>query len=148
MTAETNDGVIIPANRFQICARLSQVYYVDMWSRNIDGKLDFIKYNQDKIVLDRASRMGSSEELEEEHHNENVSTFLPSSFHGSKRHLQQLARNALTIVSELKCSTAFITLTCNIKWPEITSKLFKAQSAYHRTEIVCPVIIIILSITY
>jgi hypothetical protein len=141
MTAETIEGKFIPVNRFQVCARNSQVYWVDMWSRNIDGKLDFIKYNQDKIVLDRESRMGSSEELEEEEHNKNESTFLPSSFHGSKRHLQQLARNALTIVSELKCSTAFITLTCNINWPEITCKLLKTQSAFNRPEVVCPVII-------
>jgi hypothetical protein len=138
MQVENQEGNLITTNRFQVCARNSQVYYVDMWSRNIDGKLDYIKYHQNDIILDRR---GSSEELEEEEYNSNSNIFLPSSFHGSKRHLQQLARNALTIVSEHKCSTAFITLTCNIGWPEIVVKLHKDQSAFDRPELVCQVLL-------
>ena len=44
------------------------------------------------------------------------STFLPSSFHGSPRHLKELSNNALSIVSELGPADVFITLTCNPQW--------------------------------
>jgi hypothetical protein len=135
-----NDTKWIKTNRYQICARLSQVFWVDMWSRNIDGKLEYIMKNQDSIILDRSDRRGSIEEEQEEIGNKNVSTYLPASFHGGKRHLKQLARNAIAVVSEKSCSTAFITLTCNVAWKEIDDELLEGQTAFDRPDLVCEVI--------
>jgi hypothetical protein len=45
--------------------------------------------------------------------------YLPSSVHGSPRHMTALAKNALIWVSEFGCPHVFITLTCNPIWPEI-----------------------------
>jgi hypothetical protein len=67
------------------------------------------------------------------------STFLASSFNGSPRHLNDLAHNALTIVTELGKPDLFITGTCNPLWPEIEERLFKGQTAYDRPDIVCEV---------
>jgi hypothetical protein len=49
-------------------------------------------------------------------------SYLPSSVHSSPHHMTALARNALILVSEFGCPHVFITLTCNLKWPEIYSQ--------------------------
>jgi hypothetical protein len=68
-----------------------------------------------------------------------VPSFLSQSFHGSRRNLQKLAKNALTIVTELGKPTLFLTVTCNPKWPEITSRLLEGQTAFDRPDITVPV---------
>jgi hypothetical protein len=50
-----------------------------------------------------------------------------------------LAKNALTIVSELGDPTVFITATYNIMWDVIEERLFDGQTAYNRPDIVCMV---------
>ncbi len=57
-------------------------------------------------------------------------SYLPSSVHGSPRHMTALARNALILVSEFGYPHVFITLTCNPKWPEICSQLLTGQTAF------------------
>ena len=42
-------------------------------------------------------------------------SYLPSSVHGSPRHMAALAKNALILVSEFGCPHIFLTLTCNPK---------------------------------
>jgi hypothetical protein len=42
-------------------------------------------------------------------------SFLSQSFHGSRRNLQKLVKNALAIVTELGKPTLFLTVTCNPK---------------------------------
>jgi len=62
-------------------------------------------------------------------------SYLPSSVHGSPRHMAALARNALILVSEYGCPHVFITLTCNPKWPEIASQLLHGQTAFDRPDV-------------
>jgi len=59
-------------------------------------------------------------------------TFLGSNFHGSRRHLRNLATNGLIVVSEFGEPHLFITLTCNTEWPEIKDHLFYGQTAFDR----------------
>ena len=66
-------------------------------------------------------------------------SFLSSSFNGSARHLNALAHNALTIVTELGSPDLFITATTNPLWPEIQDRLFPGQSAFDRPDIVAEV---------
>jgi hypothetical protein len=66
-------------------------------------------------------------------------SFLSQSVHGSKRHLRDLARNAIAIVSEFNGPTIFTTATCNPLWPEIQEALLPGQSAFDRPDIVCRV---------
>jgi hypothetical protein len=62
-------------------------------------------------------------------------SYLSQSFHGSRRHLRGLARNALAIVSEKDCPSLFITLTCNSHWPELFEMLPEGQCANDRPDI-------------
>ena len=66
-------------------------------------------------------------------------SYLPSSVHGSPRHMTALARNALILVSEFGCPHVFITLTCNPKWPEIVSQLLPGQTAFDRPDVTAAV---------
>ena len=63
------------------------------------------------------------------------SVILPSSYIGSPRHMQEYIQDALTYVREYGWPCSFITLTCNPKWPEITSLLLPGQNAIHRHDI-------------
>ena len=67
-------------------------------------------------------------------------SFLGSSFNGSPRHLNELAHNALTIVTELGSPDVFITGTCNPMWPEIQERLFPGQTAFDRPDVVPEVV--------
>ncbi len=62
-------------------------------------------------------------------------SYLPSSVHGSPRHMTALARNALILVSEFGFPHVFITLTCNPKWPEICSQLLTGQTAFDHPDV-------------
>ncbi len=66
-------------------------------------------------------------------------SYLPSSVHGSPRHMAALAKNALVLVSEFGCPHVFFTLTCNPKWPEIVSQLLDGQTAFDRPEVTATV---------
>jgi hypothetical protein len=62
-------------------------------------------------------------------------SYLSQSFHGSRRHLRGLARNALAIVSEKDSPSLFITLTYNPHWAELLQMLPEGQCAYDRPDI-------------
>jgi hypothetical protein len=64
---------------------------------------------------------------------------LGPSFNGSPRHLNDLALNALEIVSEMGNPDYFLTGTCNPMWPEIQDRLFPGQTAFDRPDVVCEV---------
>ncbi len=66
-------------------------------------------------------------------------SYLPSSVHGSPRHIAALAKNALILVSEFGCPHVLFTLTCNPKWPEIMSQLLDGQTAFDRPEVTAAV---------
>jgi hypothetical protein len=150
---------MIYTNSFQLCPRLMQTYAVDMVSRSIDRKLNFIVRNQDSILMkDKNARKeiadidndsdsdsdddDDDDEIGEENDGSEQKpdkVFLPSSLHGSPRHRKKLALNALSIVTELGKPTLFITGTVNVNWPEIKSRLLKGQTAFDRPDIVTQV---------
>ncbi len=133
-------------NRFQLCARLGQVYIVDMVSRAIDKRLNFVSRNQNMIMMGRQLKSHKNFDEEEDERssdsdeeNSNRKVFLPSSFHGSPRHRKKLAHNALEVVTRTGEPTLFITGTTNVKWPEIVSQLLPGQTAFDRPDIVTQV---------
>ena len=151
------DGTkLLPTNRFQLMTRLSQYYIVEQLSRALDFKLQWHKKNRGYIFGEH-SLYNSSEVDDEQNYNNGAenfgeeidnndaggtkknSTYLASSFNGSPRHLNDLAHNALTIVTERGKPDLFITGTTNPLWPEIQERLFKGQTAFDRPDIVTEV---------
>jgi hypothetical protein len=140
-TLDTRD---IPVNRFQLLSRLGQTYLTDMISRSIDTQLHWQQSNEN-LIFGGEKRRTRADSDDDEHFEENddvdadetqSTSFLSQSLHGSRRHLQRLGRNGLTIVSEKGSPHLFITVTCNPKWSEIQEMLLPGQTAFDRPDIV------------
>jgi len=108
--------------RFQIFGRLANEYLVDMWTREIDCRLAYIRSNQIRIRQEDAELMG----VDEVDSSSNV--YLPSSFLGGHRWSSEQVSDALAIASYLGPPTFFVTITANPEWPEIQSCLRPGQS--------------------
>ena len=108
---------LLREQRFQIFRHLVNEYAVDMFSRNLECKLNYIRQNQQRIHREDAELMG----LEDVAPLENI--YLPSSFLGSKRWTSNQIADSLAIAAALGNPTFFVTMTCNTNWPEIQSQL-------------------------
>ncbi len=108
--------------RFQIFGRLTNEYLVDMFSRDLECRLRYIRTNQERIRVDDAVLMGAPD-VEP---TENI--YLPASFLGSRRWASEQIADALAVASRRGQPTFFITMTCNPEWPEITSQLQAGQN--------------------
>jgi len=139
--------------------RVSQYYLVEQFSRALDFRLNWHKKKKGNIFGQHSLHEGTGEEDEdaenlgnddmdgeddghhgntgdnEEAENANTKTYLASSYSGSPRHLNDLAHNALTIVTELGDPDIFITGTTNPIWAKIEERLFPGQSAYDRPDV-------------
>jgi hypothetical protein len=142
------DDRLIPVNRFQLMARLGQLYLVDMTSRVIDFRLHYQKMNANHFHGGQEWQGGQQEpddggdenpQRQDYERAPSAPSYLSQSMHGSRRHLREKARDALAIVSEYDHPTLFITLTCNPLWPEIQEMLLPGQVAFDRPDIVCRV---------
>ena len=160
-----NAAGTIRVNRFQLLGRLFQVYLVDMWSRIVDQRLEWIRRNQHLFLGDNTLEIHQDNTNEEEGRQQvdqlqdqqievdpNTETavdadiamderrvFLPSSFTGSPRHYRTLCANALTLWARKGKPTFFITATTNPYWTEITRELCPGQKAYDRPDVTCRV---------
>jgi hypothetical protein len=119
---------------------------VDLYSRSQDYKLNWHKNNQHLIfgkyennVDDPLITEDSNTKIEREVFSDSNPSFLAASFHGSPRHLKNLALSALTVVSEYGGPTVFITATVNPYWKEIQEMLLYNQTPYDRPDVVCRV---------
>ena len=143
---------MLPINRFQWMARLGQLWLLDVVSAMMDNQITYYKQNQKKFKgRDDEGNGGEGEEEKEDYEENDIDvpeagagrqgTFLPKAATGSPRHMKVLALNSLHVVSQLGTPTHFITLTTNVKWPEILERLLPGQTAFNRPDIVCQVLI-------
>ena len=102
--------------RFRLFGRLTNEYLVDMFSRNLDCRLSYIRQNQKRIRAEDAELMGEQNVPD----SENV--YLPASFLGSWRWASNQVSDCLAIAAEMGGPTFFITMTCNAEWEEIKSR--------------------------
>jgi len=87
-------------------------------------KLSFIKYNQSKLRVDKYNNIcQASSSSQSQGSQQGKIVVLPSSFIGSRRFMDQLYFDGMTICRYMGFPDLFITFTCNPKWPEITRAL-------------------------
>jgi hypothetical protein len=108
---------LLHKERFRTFGRLASEYAVDMWSREIEGRLRFIRDNQRRMHREDAELM------QVDHVEDDDNIYLPASFLGSNRWASERILDALAIAASLGPPTFFITMTCNPNWPEIRSML-------------------------
>lgn len=109
-------------HRFCIFGQLANEYAVDMFTRDLECCLNYIRQHQERIWKEDADLMGYSC-LQS---SENI--YFPSSFLGSKCWVSNQISDSLAIAAALGNPTFFITMTCNTQWLEIQSQLLPGQT--------------------
>lgn len=103
---------LLREHRFAIFGRLTNEYIIDMFTRDLESRLAYIRNNQMRIRAEDAALMG----VDEVDASEDV--YLPASFLGSKRWASEQIANSLAIASAKGPPTFFVMMICNGKWPE------------------------------
>ena len=109
-------------NPLHYFGRLWQQYIVDQYSKIELGRLNFFRFNQDKIRADLYQNVQNTSS-NESGKSIGQRIILPSTYKGSPRNLTQLYQDAMSIIRAKGKPDLFITITCNPKWPEITNEL-------------------------
>ena len=122
---------VLHEERFQIFGRLTCEYLVDMFTRDLETRLHYIRQNQNRIREAEAASTGKSSNL--------GSVYLPSSFLGSCRWASEQIADGLSLATTVGPPTFFITVTCNPYWQEISSQLHPGQQYHNVPLIVCRV---------
>jgi len=120
--------------RFSIFGRLTNEYVVDMFSRELDARLTYIRSNQARLHAQDQDAALMGHEVQD---SENV--YLPASFLGSNRWSSNQIADSLTIAAAYGPPTFFVTFTCNGDWPEIRSRLRPGQIYTDIPVVVCRV---------
>ena len=121
--------------RFSIFGRLTNEYVVDMFSRELDSRLGYIRSNQERLrAQEQDAALMGHEEVQD---SENI--YLPASFLGSGRWSSNQIADSLTIAATYGPPTFFVTFTCNGDWPEIRSRLRPGQTYTDIPVVVCRV---------
>ena len=118
---------ILREPRFQWFGRLTGEYLVDMFTRDLESRLNYIRMNQNRIRDAECATTGD--------HSNAGSVYLPSSFLGSRRWASEQIADGLALAASFGPPTFFATFTCNPHWPEITSQL-RAGQQYHDVPVV------------
>ena len=66
-------------------------------------------------------------------------TILSATFTGGPREMRQQYHDSMAIVRAHSKPDIFITMTCNLRWPEVKAELLTHQSAQDRPDIVARV---------
>jgi hypothetical protein len=134
---------LLRVNCVMLMVRLAQYWLMDFYLQVLDQKMSIIRKIKTRIMMGQ-TRQTSNNLTEHEEQDRHAAgcidepkneLYLPSSVHGSPRHMTALAKDALVLVSEFGCPHVFITLTCNPKWPEIVSQLLDGQTAFDRPDV-------------
>jgi len=121
--------------RFLIFGRLANEYIVDMFTRELDSRLSYIRSNQERLrTQEQDAALMGHEEVQD---SDNI--YLPASFLGSGRWSSNQIADSLTIAATYGPPTFFVTFTCNGDWPEIRSRLRLGQTYADIPVIVCRV---------
>jgi hypothetical protein len=117
--------------------RLLQEYVCVQFAKCENQRLYWLRNNQSTIraelynnVIDSLNRNDSSSS----HIGRNI--ILSPQFTGSKRDFHRRFQDAMAIVRSKHKPDLFITVTCNVKWMEITEALLEGQKAEDRPDII------------
>ncbi|XP_078431629.1 uncharacterized protein LOC144703317 [Wolffia australiana] len=122
-----------------LSGRLFQEYVVDAYAKFEESRLHWIRCNQSTL------RSSLYRGLVDQVATDNVvmpagrMIILPPSFTSGPRYMQGLYQDAMAIVRKMGKPDLFITMTCNLKWPDITQSLLPCQKAQDQFDLCCRV---------
>jgi hypothetical protein len=128
-------------NTIQKGRLLFQQYCADLSVRILKDRLDYIRFNQKKIMSELYKN------VEQRMKKQSADTglplgkkiILPSSITGSPRWEAEQFQDAMTMLMEIGRPDIFITMTCNPAWSEIVENLFPHQVTSDRPDLVARV---------
>lgn len=83
-------------------------------------RLNYIRKHQKKLRVSKYSNLsGVDQQSSNEGAHKGKRVVLPSTYVGSRRYMEQLYFDGMTICSQIGFPDLFITFTCNPCWPEI-----------------------------
>jgi hypothetical protein len=113
--------------------RLMHQYWVDQWMKIEEQRLNFIRFNQQKLKAD--TYKGITDAVSNGETNVGDWIILPSSHIGSPRNNVQNYQDVIAISRKFGKSDIFITFTCNPKWTEIISSLKENEQSWMRPDL-------------
>ena len=116
-------------NPFLSAGKLTQQYFVDAYVKTEGNRLNYIRPSQIKLRVEKYT--GLMDYLQSEAAAQGLipgkSLILPSYFQGSPRNMAQNYQDAMAIVRKYGKPDYFVTMTCNLKRPEIIENLDEGQ---------------------
>ncbi|KAH1111934.1 hypothetical protein GYH30_010339 [Glycine max] len=107
---------------------LFQQWIVDDYCMIESQKLNYVRQHQQQLRVDKYINLNACNNAPETLGNKKGKrVILPSSFVGSQRYMEQLYFDGMTICGHIGFPYLFLTLTCNLAWPEIQRKIFKMK---------------------
>ncbi|CAI5440372.1 unnamed protein product [Caenorhabditis angaria] len=119
-------------------AKLFQQFVVDVWTKIEQGRLNYIRFNQDRLRIETLKGLQDYVAGQEDGA---VGTriVLPASHTGSPRDMVAQYQDAMAVVARYGKPDFFITMTCNPAWKEIQENLEPGQIASDRPDLVARV---------
>jgi hypothetical protein len=96
-----------------LSGKLFQQILIDFWIMVETNNLNFHRFNR-KVHIEQISKVEKKLKDGEEVSGKRV--ILPESYVGSKRYMNHLYHNAMSVVAKLGKPDLFITMTCNPNW--------------------------------
>lgn len=124
-------ALLLHESHFQIFGHLTCEYLVDMFTHDLECRLNYIRQNQRHIRELESASTGDSSNVQ--------NVYLPSSFLGSRRWASEQIADGLALATSFGPPSFFVTFTCNPHWTEITSQLRCGQQYHDVPLIVCRV---------
>lgn len=100
--------------------KLFHQFLVDTYTMLENERLSYVRFNQKALRVSTYGNLANAvEDGIEDISSMGKPFFLPSSFTGGERYMQQHYLDAMTICKSYGYPDLFVTLTCNPKWPEV-----------------------------
>ncbi|KAK9668839.1 hypothetical protein RND81_13G090300 [Saponaria officinalis] len=126
-----------PTNMLLRAGMCLQQYIVDMYVKIENTRLDFFRKSQDTIRAELyQGLLGTVEAGENCAANVGRRVILPLTYIGGPRDMVKQYLNAVALVHRYGKPDLFMTMTCNVNWPEIKEKLAPGKEAQNRPYLV------------
>ena len=131
----------VEENPLLYAERLAHQYFVDQYVKMEGDRLQYLLRNQEKLRAEDYTRLhellgdsgGTSDETSAVRKGRLF--VLPSTSVGGDRYMRNALHDMLAVTTQLGHPDIFVTMTCNPKWPEITSMLKPGQTATSRPDL-------------
>ncbi|KAF9643366.1 hypothetical protein BDM02DRAFT_3065665, partial [Thelephora ganbajun] len=100
-----------------------------MWAATDQNCLNYLRYHQSEIRATLYQGLADAIDNNIDLHDVGQCLILPSSYTGGPRYMKQCLQDALALARFHRKIDLFITVTCNLNWPEITRELLLGQTA-------------------